>query len=101
MINRPKISVLIPTFEYGRFLPEAIESVLAQDLMDFELIISDDASRDDSGEVIRRYAARDPRIRYRLHERNIGMVANWNWCLKEACGEYVKFVFGDDCLPSA
>jgi len=100
MITRPKVSVLIPTFEYGRFLPEAIDSVLAQDLGDFELIISDDASRDDSGEVIRRYAARDSRIRYKLHERNIGMVDNWNWCLKEARGEYVKFVFGDDCLPS-
>ncbi len=101
MIPRPKVSVLIPTFEYGRFLPEAIESVLAQDFRDFELIISDDCSRDDSASVIRRYAAQDTRIRYKLHERNLGMVANWNWCLKEAGGEYVKFVFGDDSLPSA
>jgi glycosyltransferase involved in cell wall biosynthesis len=100
MISRPKVSVLIPTFEYGRFLPEAIESILAQDFRDFELIISDDCSRDDSGAVIRRYAERDCRIRYKLHERNLGMVANWNWCLKEARGEYVKFVFGDDSLPS-
>ena len=101
MIPRPKVSVLIPTFEYGRFLPETIESVLEQDFEDFELIISDDGSRDDSAAVIRRYAARDSRIRYKLHEKNLGMVANWNWCLQEARGEYVKFVFGDDCLPSA
>lgn len=101
MSSRPKVSVLIPTFEYGRFLPEAIESVLAQDFRDFELLISDDASRDDSAAVIRRYAARDSRIRYKLRERNVGMVENWNWCLREARGEYVKFVFGDDCLPSA
>jgi hypothetical protein len=100
MIAGPKVSVLIPTFEYARFLPEAIESVLAQDFRDFELIVSDDASRDNSGEVIRRYAGRDSRIRYKIHERNLGMVANWNWCLHEACGEYVKFVFGDDFLPS-
>jgi glycosyltransferase involved in cell wall biosynthesis len=100
MIPRPKVSVLIPTFEYGRFLPEAIESVLAQDFRDYELVISDDASQDDSAAVIRRYASQDSRIRYKLHERNIGMVANWNWCLQEARAEYVKYVFGDDCLPS-
>lgn len=100
MTSRPKVSVLIPTFEYGRFLPEAIESILAQDFRDFELIISDDCSRDDSAAVIRAFAERDSRIRYRLHERNLGMVANWNWCLKEARGEYVKFVFGDDSMPS-
>ncbi len=100
MISRPKVSVLIPTFEYARFLPEAIDSILAQDFRDFELIISDDGSRDDSATVIRQYAAKDSRIRYKLHERNLGMVANWNWCLREASGEYVKFVFGDDCLPS-
>jgi glycosyltransferase involved in cell wall biosynthesis len=100
MISRPKVSVLIPTYQYGRFLPAAIESVLAQDFPDFELLISDDGSRDESAAVIRRYAARDPRIRFSIHERNLGMVENWNWCLREARGDYVKYVFGDDCLPS-
>ncbi len=96
----PKISVLIPTYQYARFLPEAIESVLAQDFGDFELLISDDGSTDGSAEVIRHYAALDRRIRYCIHKRNIGMVANWNWCLREAKGTYVKYLFGDDCLPS-
>jgi glycosyltransferase involved in cell wall biosynthesis len=96
----PKVSVLVPTYNYARFLPEAIESVLAQDFTDFELLISDDASRDDSAEVIRRYAGRDPRIRCQVHGKNLGMVANWNWCLGEARGEYVKFLFGDDRLAS-
>jgi glycosyltransferase involved in cell wall biosynthesis len=100
MISRPKVSVLIPTYEYGRFLPAAIDSVLAQDFRDFELLISDDGSQDDSAAVIRRYAAQDSRVRYRIHERNLGMVENWNWCLREARGEYIKYVFGDDCLPS-
>jgi glycosyltransferase involved in cell wall biosynthesis len=100
MTPRPKVSVLIPTYQYGRFLPEAIGSVLSQDFRDFELIISDDGSRDDSAEVIRRYAAQDSRIRYKLREKNVGMVENWNWCMEEARGEYIKFVFGDDCLPS-
>jgi len=96
----PKVSVLIPTYNYARYLPEAIESALAQDFGDFEIIVGDDASPDGSGEVIRRYAALDPRIRAHVHEKNLGMVANWNWCLREARGEYCKFVFGDDCLAS-
>jgi glycosyltransferase involved in cell wall biosynthesis len=96
----PKVSVLIPTYNYARYLPEAIESVLAQDFGDFEIIIGDDASPDGSPGVLGRYAALDPRIRARVHPKNIGMVANWNWCLREARGEYCKFVFGDDCLVS-
>jgi len=100
MSFRPKISVLIPTYQYGRFLPEAIESVLVQDYADFEILISDDASRDDSAEVIRAYAARDPRIRFQLQAKNLGMVSNWNWCLAEARGDYVKYLFGDDRLTS-
>jgi glycosyltransferase involved in cell wall biosynthesis len=98
MPSRPKISVLIPTCNYARFLPEAIESVLAQDFADFELLIADDASTDDSADVIHRYAAADARIRVHRHPHNLGMVANWNWCLREARGEYVKFLFGDDRL---
>jgi glycosyltransferase involved in cell wall biosynthesis len=96
----PSISVLLPTYNYARFLPEAIESVLAQDWPDFELLISDDRSTDDSAAVIAAYAARDPRIRYRVQPTNLGMVANWNWCLNQARGEYIKFLFGDDRLAS-
>ena len=103
MAPLPKISVLVPTYNYARFLPEAIESILAQEFTDYELIISDDASTDESAEIIRRYAARDPRIRAEFHPVNLGMVPNWNWCLQQARGEYVKYLFGDDllCSPQA
>jgi hypothetical protein len=94
----PSVSVLIPTYNYARFLPTAIESVLSQDFTDFELIVSDDASSDGSAEVIRRYAERDRRIRVHIHESNVGMVGNWNWSLRQARGTYVKFLFADDCL---
>ena len=94
----PKISVLIPTYNYVRYLPEAIESVLEQDWRDLELLISDDCSTDGSGEVIAQYAAKDSRIRFQIHPTNLGMVQNWNWCLSEARGEYIKFLFGDDKL---
>jgi len=97
----PKISVLIPTFNYARFLPEAIESVLGQDYRDFEVLVSDDASTDGSADLLRYYAVRDPRIRVMMQPKNLGMVANWNWCLTQARGEYVKFLFGDDRLACA
>jgi glycosyltransferase involved in cell wall biosynthesis len=96
----PRISVLIPTYNYARYLPEAIESVLAQDWRDLELLISDDGSTDGSAEVIAACAAKDSRIRFRIHPINLGMVQNWNWCLSEARGEYIKFLFGDDKLAS-
>jgi ADP-heptose:LPS heptosyltransferase/glycosyltransferase involved in cell wall biosynthesis len=94
------LSVLIPTYNYGRYLPEAIDSVLSQDFTDFEVLIGDDASTDDSADVIRRYAARDSRIRIQLHSANLGLAANWNWCLQQARGKYIKYLFGDDCLAS-
>jgi glycosyltransferase involved in cell wall biosynthesis len=103
MPSTPKISVLIPTHNYARYLPEAIASVLAQDFTDYELLVSDDASTDNSADIIRRYAARDPRIRAEFQPANLGMVPNWNWCLRQARGEYVKYLFGDDllCSPQA
>jgi hypothetical protein len=98
--GHPRVSVLIPNYNYARFLPEAIDSVLAQDFTDFELLISDDASTDDSAEIMRASAARDPRIRLQFHPANLGMIPHWNACLREARGEYIKYVFADDCLAS-
>jgi len=94
----PKVSILVPTYNFARFLPETIDSILEQDFRDFELLISDDCSTDDSAGVIAGYAARDSRIRFQIHPANLGMVQNWNWCLSQARGEYIKFVFGDDKL---
>jgi glycosyltransferase involved in cell wall biosynthesis len=97
-MTSPRVSVLIPTFKYARYLPEAIESVLGQQFADFELLISDDCSGDGSAEILMEYAARDPRIRAIVQEKNLGMVQNWNWCLSQARGVYVKYLFGDDKL---
>ena len=99
-MTAPKVSVLIPTYNYARYLPEAIESVLEQDFQDFELLIGDDCSTDNSAEVIARYAAKDERIRFKIHSANLGMVQNWNWCLSQTRGEFIKFIFGDDKLFS-
>ncbi|HEY3914360.1 MAG TPA: glycosyltransferase family 2 protein [Verrucomicrobiae bacterium] len=94
--NQPSISVLIPTYNYARYLPEAIESVLAQDLQDFELLVVDDCSTDNTAEVVRPFCSRDARIRFSVNSSNVGMVNNWNLCLEQARGEYIKFLFGDD-----
>jgi Glycosyltransferases involved in cell wall biogenesis len=96
----PKVSVCIPTYNYARYLPETIESVLAQSFADFELIIIDNCSSDDTAVVVGRYAERDRRIRFSVNEENLGMVGNWNLCLAHARGEFIKFVFSDDLLSS-
>ena len=97
-MNPPKISVLIPTYNYARFLAEAIESVLAQDFQDFELLIVDDCSADNTAGVVRPFCARDARVHFSVNSANLGMANNWNHCLEQARGEYIKFLFGDDKL---
>lgn len=97
-MNAPEISVLMPTYNYASFLPEAIESVLAQDFKDFELVIIDDASSDNTAEVVQPFCARDARIQFTVNPTNLGMVPNWNQSLQRARGRYIKFLFGDDKL---
>lgn len=93
----PKVSVLIPNYNYGRFLGEAIESVLNQTYQDFELIIVDNNSTDNTDEVVQKYLT-DPRIQYFKNPINIGMVPNFNKSLEYAKGEYIKFLLADDKL---
>lgn len=98
MSKPPKLSILVPTYNYAAYLPQALQSVLTQDFSDFELIISDNASTDNTAEIIQMFLERDTRIRYIRQPQNYGMVANWNLCLQEARGEYVYFLFADDFL---
>jgi len=97
-MGSPKISVLLPCFRQAQFLPEALDSVLHQDFQDLEVIASDDASPDNTYSVLQDYANRDPRIRIFHQPSNLGMVANWNFCLRQARGEAVKLMGGDDRL---
>jgi glycosyltransferase involved in cell wall biosynthesis len=97
-VTNPRVSVCMPTYNYARYLSEAIESVLAQDFSDFELLVIDDCSTDDTRAVVQSYAASDDRVVFSVNEKNLGMVENWNLCLARARGEYVKFLFGDDIL---
>ena len=96
--KNPKLSILIPSYNHARFLPEAIESMLAQDFDDYELIIRDDASNDNTRDVLEHYAKLDSRIRFSINTVNAGMAQNWNLCLREAHGEYIKLFNSDDKL---
>jgi glycosyltransferase involved in cell wall biosynthesis len=97
-LSLPEISVLMPTYNYASYLPEAIESVLAQDFRDFELLIVDDCSSDDTAGVVKPFCGRDARVQFAVNPSNLGMVNNWKKCLEQSRGQYIKFLFGDDKL---
>lgn len=95
------VSVLLPVFNAGSGLGRAIESILGQDHADFELIVIDDGSTDDSRVLIQAYARRDPRIRPVLHERNVGLAPTLNEGLKLARNPLVARMDQDDeSLPN-
>ncbi|HEY0098744.1 MAG TPA: glycosyltransferase family 2 protein, partial [Pyrinomonadaceae bacterium] len=98
MSRRPTVSICIPTFNGAKYLHQAIESALAQSLTDFELLIVDDASTDDTLSIAQAFARRDARIRVHQNSRRLGLGGNWNRCLELAGGEWIKFLFQDDYL---
>lgn len=102
-MRTPLVSVCIDAYNYADYLPEAIESARAQTLADIEIVVVDDASSDRSFAIAQRHAAEDPRVRALRNPVNLGMVKNRNACLREARGEYVKFIHADDylCSPEA
>lgn len=98
----PAVSVCVPTFNYGRFLPDVVRSVLAQTFKDFELVVVDNASTDATAELMEAFVRSDPRIRFYRNAENIGIAKNFNRALGYATGDYVKILCADDLLaPSA
>ena len=95
--SAPKISVIVPVYKVEKYLPECIESVLAQTFTDFELILVDDGSPDNCGAICDAYAARDPRIRV-FHKQNGGVSSARNLGLDHARGEWIAFVDSDDTV---
>ncbi len=100
MAMTPKVSICMPNYNFAQYLPEAIESVLKQSYANFEFIIIDNCSTDNSADIIKRYAESDGRIQFSVNNSNIGLVNNLNLCLNKAQGEYIKFLFSDDMLAS-
>ncbi len=96
MQKEPTVSIVLPTFNGSRYLRESIDSVLAQTLQDWELIIVDDASTDETPEIAQSYAARDPRIRVIHNARNLKLPASLNVGFKEASGRYWTWTSDDN-----
>ena len=91
--HQERVTVVITCYNHGRWLPDAIGSVMAQDYEPVELIVVDDGSTDDTAEVCRRF----PKLRY-VHQENAGLSAARNRGLREASGSLIAFLDADDLL---
>ena len=89
------VSIIMPSYNTGRFISETIESVLAQSYSNWELIIVDDCSTDNTDEVIEDYIS-DDRIKYIKNDKNSGAAISRNRALREAKGKWIAFLDSDD-----
>jgi len=94
----PRVSVGLPVYNGENFVAEAIQSILNQDFEDFELIITDNASTDETEEICHRFAVRDHRIRYVRNDHNLGAATNYNRAFDLSLGEFFKWSAHDDFL---
>ena len=90
----PKVSVILSSYNHGKYISEAIESVLNQTFTDFELLIFDDSSSDNSREIIKTFT--DSRIKFFLHEVNRGPIACLQECMEVTQGKYIAIHHSDD-----
>jgi glycosyltransferase involved in cell wall biosynthesis len=92
----PLVTIGMPTFNGARFLAQSLDSLLAQDYRNLELVISDNCSTDETEKIARDYARRYGRIRYLRNETNLGVAANFNRVLSEASGTYYMWAADHD-----
>ena len=98
MNSQPMVSICIPVYNGENYLEEALDSIENQNYKNFEIIISDDNSNDNSLKIIEEYKLRS-KFNVRLfHHNPSGIGANWNNCIKNSNGKYIKFLFQDDIL---
>ena len=95
-INAPKISIGMPVYNGEKYIREALDSLLAQTFTDFELIISDNASTDNTEKICREYMSIDNRISYLRQVKNVGAVANFDFVLAQAKSSCFMWAAHDD-----
>ena len=95
--EQPLISVIVPVYKAEKYLPECLDSLLAQTYQNFELLFVDDGSPDRCWEILQQYAARDARVRI-FRKENGGVSSARNFGLRQARGEYIGFVDPDDAM---
>lgn len=98
--SAPLIGLGMPVYNGARFIGAALRSILTQTFTEFELVICDNASTDNTQEICERYAAQDSRVRYYRNPSNIGAHPNYNRAFELARGKYFKWVPHDDELAS-
>jgi glycosyltransferase involved in cell wall biosynthesis len=94
--RRPPVAIGMPVYNSERYLEQAIESLLAQTYGDFELILCDNASTDETRDICERYARQDRRVRYHRNHANIGMNPNFNRVFRLSDSRYFKWSTADD-----
>jgi GT2 family glycosyltransferase len=97
-VTPPSASVIVPCYRYASVLEGCVASVLSQEGVDVRVLIIDDCSPDDTPAVAGRLAAADPRVEYRRHAANRGLIATANEGLEWATGDYVVLLSADDLL---
>ena len=95
-MSQSKISICIPTYNMAKFVGLAVQSALDQTYSDFEIVICDNASTDNTSEVLARF--QDPRIKIFRNTENIGAIRNFNLAIERASSEWIKFLEADDLL---
>jgi len=99
MINdNPKISVIMSVFNGEKYLKESIESVLNQTFRDFEFIIIDDGSDDETPEILKKYTKKDKRIKVIANSENIGLTKSLNKAVRASRGKYIARIDADDIV---
>lgn len=93
----PAVSVILPVYNVAPWLPPCLESIAAQTFRDYQLILVDDGSTDESGSLCDEWAARDPQCLV-IHQKNKGLSGARNAGLEKAVGEYIAFVDTDDLI---
>ena len=96
-MNSPFFSVIVPVYNVEKYLPECIESVLNQSFGDFELILVDDGTKDNSGVICDEYAQKDARVKV-IHQDNAGQAVARNTGTDIAQGEYIIYLDSDDYI---
>ena len=96
MSRSPRLSVGLPVYNGEEYVAESLDALLGQSFEDFELVISDNASTDATGDICRRYAEQDSRVRYIRQPRNIGLAPNHNFVFQQSRGELFKWAAADD-----
>ena len=96
-MRSPSVSVIVPVYNAGKYLDECIRSILDQSMEDFELLLVDDGSTDESGKICETFAGRDSRIRV-IHKENGGVSSARNAGILQAKGERICFIDADDTV---